>query len=133
MLRVEIFVKPQLTVAWDKVPPLVLDPASTPISAELAPALGGATDMGKVTSIDLEKLPDGFRLQCLVFQAARKAFAELCHGFSGTPEYLAAQLVRIVETFMQSDRLEIPSLFTRTRSADGSSSHSTSTWWSRMF
>ena len=111
VLRVETVVKPQLTVAWDKVPPLVLDPASTPISAELAPALGGATDMGEVTAIDLEKLPDGFRLQRLVFQAARKAFAELSHGFSGTPEYLAAQLVRIVETFLQSDHLEIQSLF----------------------
>lgn len=67
VLRVEIVVRPQLTIDRSKVPPLVLDPASTPISAELAPALGGATDMGKVTAIDLEKLPDGFRLQRLVF------------------------------------------------------------------
>jgi len=67
--------------------------------------------MGKVTEIDLEKLPDEFRLQRLVFQAVRKAFAQMSHGFSGTHEYLAAQLVRIVETFLQSDRLEIPSLF----------------------
>lgn len=52
------------------MPALVLDPASTPIRAELAPALGRATDLGKVTAIDLERLPDGFRLQRLVFQAA---------------------------------------------------------------
>ena len=58
--RVETVVKPELAIDWSKVQPLVLDPASTPISAELAPALGGATDMGKVTAIDLEKLPDGF-------------------------------------------------------------------------
>ncbi len=111
VLRVETVVKPQLTIAWDKVPALVLDPASTPISAELAPALGGATDMGKVTAIDLERLPDGFRLQRLVFQAARKGFAELRHSFSGTEEYLAAQLVRIVESFLNSKLLDIPSLF----------------------
>ena len=111
VLRVETVVKPELAIDWSKVQPLVLDPASTPISAELAPALGGATDMGKVTAIDLEKLPDGFRLQRLVFQAARKAFAELSHGFTGTHEYLAAQLVRIVEAFLNSDRLDIPSRF----------------------
>ena len=111
VVRVETVVKSQLTIDWGKVPPLVLDPASTPITAELAPALGGATDMSKVTAIDLEKLPGGFRLQRLVFQAARKAFAELRQGFSGTQEYLAVQLVRIVETVLQSDRLEIPSLF----------------------
>ena len=111
VLRVETVVRPHLTIDWGRVSPLVLDPASTPISAELAPALGGATDMGKVTEIDLEKLSDGFRLQRLVFQAARKAFAELSHGFTGTLEYLAAQLVRIVEAFLKSDRLDIPSLF----------------------
>jgi type III restriction enzyme len=111
VLRVETVVKPQLTIAWDKVPALVLDPTATPISAELAPALGGATDMGKVTAIDLERLPDGFRLQRLVFQAARKGFAELRHSFSGTEEYLAAQLVRIVESFLNSKLLVIPSLF----------------------
>lgn len=111
VLRVETVVKSQLTMAWDKVPALVLDPASTPISAELAPALGGATDMGKVTAIDLERLPDGFRLQRLVFQAARKGFAELHQSFSGTEEYLAAQFVRIVECFLNSKLLDIPSLF----------------------
>lgn len=111
VLRIETVVKPQLTIAWYHVPILTLDPASTPISAELAPALGGATDMGKVTAIDLEQLPDDFRLQRLVFKAARKAFAQLSHSFSGTEDYLAAQLVRIVDRFLTSDRLEIPSLF----------------------
>ncbi|MEI1249883.1 BPTD_3080 family restriction endonuclease [Rhizobium aouanii] len=111
ILRVETVVRPQLTVDWTNVPTLVLDPAATPITAELAPALGGAADMGQISAIDLQKLPDGFRLQRLVFQAARKAFAQMRHGFSGTPEYLCTQLVRIVETFLQSDRLEIPSLF----------------------
>ena len=111
VLRVETVVKPELNIDWRKVQPLVLDPASTPISAELAPALGGATNMGKVTATDLEELPDGFRLQRLVFQAARKAFPEFNHRFNGTHEYLAAQLVRIVEAFLKSDRLEIPSLF----------------------
>jgi type III restriction enzyme len=111
VLRIETVVRSELAMDWKKVEPLVLDPVSTPISAELAPALGGATDMGKVTEIDLEKLPEGFRLQRLVFRAARKAFAELSHGFTGTNEYLASQLVRIVETFLTSDLLEIPSLF----------------------
>ncbi|MCF7976790.1 MAG: hypothetical protein K9L82_02015 [Chromatiaceae bacterium] len=59
----------------------------------------------------MPELPDGFRLQRLMFQATRKACAELRHGFSGTPDYLAVQLVRIIEAFLRSDRLRIPSLF----------------------
>lgn len=111
VLRVETVVKPQLIIDWGQVEPLVLDPASTPISADLAPALGGATDLAQVTAIDLEKLPEGFRLQRMVFQAARKGFTELSHSFSGTKEYLASQLVKIVEEFLESTKLEIPSLF----------------------
>ena len=111
VVRVESVVRRELAVDWTKVETLTLDPASTPISADLAPALGGATDLGKVSSIDLEKLPDGFRLQRLVFQAARKGFAGMNHGFKGSEDLLAAQLVRIVEEFIDSDVLEIPSLF----------------------
>ena len=111
VLRVESVVRRELSVDWSTVETLTLDPASTPISADLAPALGGATDLGKVSSIDLEMLPDGFRLQRLVFQAARKGFANLSHGFRGSEDLLAAQLVRIVQEFIDSGVLQIPSLF----------------------
>ena len=111
ILRVETMVRRELSVDWSTVSTLTLDPASTPISAELAPALGGATDLGKVSSIDLEQLPDGFRLQRLVFQASRKGFASLSHSFKGSEDLLAAQLVRIVQEFIESPTLEIPSLF----------------------
>jgi type III restriction enzyme len=111
VLRVESVVRPTLTVDWGTVSVLRLDPAATPISADLAPALGGAADLSKVTSIDLEALPEGFRLQRLIFQAARKAFAALKHSFKGTEDYLIFQLIQLVETFLKSDRLEIPSLF----------------------
>lgn len=111
VLRIESVVRPELTVEWGKVQPLTLDPASTPISAELAPALGGAADLSKVTAIDLEALPEEFRLQRLVFQAARKGFAELRRSFRGTEGYLVVQLIRLVEIFLRSDRLHIPSLF----------------------
>jgi type III restriction enzyme len=111
ILRIEAVSRQDLSVDWSKVAALTLDPASTPISAELAPALGGATDLGKVSSIDLEQLPDGFRLQRLVFQASRKGFVGLSHSFKGAEDLLAAQLVRIVQEFITSPALEVPSLF----------------------
>jgi type III restriction enzyme len=111
VLRVDTVVRPTLVVDWAKVEPLRLDPAQTPTSAEIAPALGGATNMDQVHVIDLEKLPEDFRLQRLVFKAARKAFEELGGRFSGSREYLATQLIRLVEQFLESDRLDIPSLF----------------------
>ncbi len=111
VLRVDTVVKQVLTVDWGKVEPLTLDPAQTPISVEIAPALGGATDWGRVEVIDLEKLPEAFRLQRLIFQAGRKAFEAVASGFSGNREYLVFQLIRLLEQFFASDKLIIPSLF----------------------
>lgn len=113
LLRVDVVVKPTLAVAWSTVPALRLDPAATPISAELAPAVGGATDLGKTTGIDLEKLPEDFREQRIIFQAARKAFDQMSGRFKGNREYLVFQLIRLVEQFISpaAKKLDIPSLF----------------------
>jgi type III restriction enzyme len=67
-------VRPQLVVEWSKVPPLTIDPAKVALHADIAPALGGAADWSQIVTIDLEQLPEEFRLQRLVFKAAQKAF-----------------------------------------------------------
>jgi type III restriction enzyme len=112
ILRIETVIKPRLEIDWDAVDVLELDPSNTPISAEIAPALGGATDLAKAVTIDLEKLPEAFRLQRVIFQAARKAFEQLnSKNFKGNRDYLVYQLINIVEEFINSDKLKIPNLY----------------------
>lgn len=112
VLRIDPIVRPVLTIDWEKVEPLTLDPAQTPISAEIAPALGGATDWNKIHVIDLEKLPEEFRLQRLTFKAARKAHEELRgERFKGNRDYLVLQLIRLVDQFLGSKKIVIPTLF----------------------
>ncbi len=111
VLRVDVVVRPVLAVDWSKVEPLVLDPARTIVSAEIAPAVGGATNLSQVHEIDLAKLPEEFRLQRVIFKAASNAFATMQGRFTGTREYLVFQLIRLVEEFFESDKLQIPSLF----------------------
>lgn len=113
VLRVDVVVRPELTMDWARLPSLKIDPALVPVTADLAPALGHAADMSKAVSIDLEALPEEFRLQRLLFLAARKALATMEHGFSGGRELLIQQLVRLVEQFFHSPALDIPSLFHR--------------------
>ncbi|MEO5963012.1 MAG: DEAD/DEAH box helicase family protein, partial [Thermomonas sp.] len=111
VLRVDVVVRPVLTLDCTKMEPLRLDPAETPLIAEMAPALGGANAWDQITAINLELLPDEFRLQRIVFHAARKAYEQMQERFTGTPEYLAFQLIRLVEQFLASDHLDVPSLF----------------------
>src|SRR5690606_31821742 len=84
VLRVDTVLRSELNVDWSKMPCLEIDPAEVIVNAELAPALGGAADMSKAVAIDLEQLPEEFRLQRLLFQAAHKAMAALHHGFTGS-------------------------------------------------
>ncbi|MFU8833527.1 MAG: restriction endonuclease, partial [Wenzhouxiangella sp.] len=109
VIRVDTVIRPTLKIDWDQVEVLELDPARTPIAAELAPALGAGTNMQQVRKIDLEAIPESFRLQRLTFRAARKVFDELKDQFTAEPTYLITQLVRLVEEFIASDRLQIPS------------------------
>ncbi len=113
VIRIDSVVRPVLTVDWGKVEPLTLNPADTPISAEIAPALGGAANWDQIHVIDLETLPDEFRLQRLTFQAARKAYAGMQGKFKGAREYLIFQLIKLVEHFIDSDMLVIPTTFHR--------------------
>jgi type III restriction enzyme len=111
VLRVDTVMKRDLQVEWPSVPALTLNPATTIISADLAPAMNGASDMSQMVPIDLELVPEGFRLQRLTFLAAQKCLATLSGRFTGENGYLLKQLVKLVEVFLKSDRLEIPSLF----------------------
>lgn len=111
ILRIDAVVQPELTVDWSQVKPLKIDPAQVAIRAEIAPALGGAADWSQVSVIDLELLPEEFRLQRVVFKAAQRAFERMEGRFTGQREYLLFQLVRLVEQFLDSKHIEIPSLF----------------------
>lgn len=111
VLRVDTVLKPVLAVDWEKMAPLPIDPAQVPLRTDIAPAIGGAADWDKITVIDLEKLPEEFRMQRLVFKAAEKALAETERTFTGTRPYLAGQLIRLMERFMASDRIQVASVY----------------------
>lgn len=109
--RIDTVLNPQLVMDWDEVKPLILDPMQTPMNAEVAPSLTGFANLSMASEIDLEKAVEDFRLQNLIFRAARKLYLQNADSFSGDKQYLAVQLIRIVEAFLDGDKLDIPSLW----------------------
>ncbi|AGA34931.1 Type III restriction-modification enzyme, helicase subunit [Thioalkalivibrio nitratireducens DSM 14787] len=109
--RIQSVLRPVLQMDWNSVESLALDPMQTPLNAEIAPSLTGVPNLAQVSAIDLEAAVDDFRLQHLMFRAARKLFLANTGGFSGDRQYLAVQLIHIVESFLESGKLEIPSLW----------------------
>jgi len=112
VVRIERIFQPILRVDWSQVPPLELDAAQTAQVAELAPVLEGKPDVTKVSRIELERLAREFRTQRIIFETARDVFDQMQRAWKGSREILLAQLVRLVEQFIRSDRIVIkPPLF----------------------
>ena len=112
VVRIDHAFQPTLTLDWPKVRPLELTAAQTAQVAELAPILEGKPDVTKISRIELERLASEFRTQRIIFEAARDVFDQMKHDWPGSREILLAQLVRLVEQFIGSDRIVInPPLF----------------------
>ncbi|GAB4371085.1 MAG: DEAD/DEAH box helicase family protein [Calditrichia bacterium] len=112
VVRIERVFQPRLVLDWSKVQPLELDASQTAQIAELAPILEGKPDVTKISRIELERLAREFRIQRIIFETARDVFDQMKHTWQGSREVLLAQLVRIVEEFIRSDRISIsPPLF----------------------
>lgn len=114
IVRIDHVYRPRLSLDWDKVKLLELNASETAQLAELAPILDGKPDVTKLSQIDLDRLAREFRTQKIIFEAARDVFEQMQKNWKGSKEALLAQLVRLVEQFIRSDKITIlPTLFMR--------------------
>ena len=118
IIRFDRVYKQKLQIDYENMPPLVLDATDTRLSADMAPILNGQTDITKLSTIDLEKLYEGVRIQSIVFEAAGKAYKALASdkewAKSGTQYSVLGQIVKLTEQFLCSDKIIIePLLFSQ--------------------
>ncbi len=116
VLRINHTYTPKLKIDLAKIQDLQLNPEDTPLKAELAQIIEGKPDITKKLKIidlsnkDIEKLLTTLRRQRLIFEAARDVFDQMQPSWPGSKEYLISQLIRIVEEFIDSDKLVIQSV-----------------------
>jgi type III restriction enzyme len=112
VVRIDHGYRPTLSLEWGRVRPLELDASRTAKVADLAPMLEGKPDVTRIDRIELERLASEFRTQRIIFEAARDVYDQMEHEWKGSKGVLLAQLVRIVEEFIRSDKIAIhPPLF----------------------
>ncbi len=112
IFRIDHEFRPQLSLDPVKVKPLVLDASETPMLAELAPMIDGKPDVTRLTEISLEELGRKFRLQKIIFATASDLYDQMQPTWKGNREFLLAQLIKLVERFIGSDKIVIqPPLF----------------------
>lgn len=116
VVRIDYEYRPRLSLDLATVPVLQLDASTTPTVADMAPIVEGKPDVKRISTIDLEDLGKRFRMQRIIFETASDIYDQVQPTWKGSREVLLAQVIRIVETFIGSDRISItPPLFNQDR------------------
>lgn len=112
ILRVDHIYKPQLSLDLKQVPALYLDAYKTNTLAELAPVVDGQPDITHISQIDLIEFGKKYRTQKIIFESARQVYDQMQQNWTGNREVLLAQVIRLVESFITSNKIRInPPLF----------------------
>jgi len=112
IIRINHVYRPELELDLKKVPVLTLNATDKIENAEMAAVVAGKPNMATLTEIDLVAIAERFRLQRIVFEVARNVYDQMKPTWKGNKENLLAQVIRLVEQFTASRRLDInPPLF----------------------
>jgi len=113
VIRIDHVYTPTLTVDLKEVKPLNLNAYETRTLADLAPIIEGKPDITKIEEINLADLAKRYRLQKIIFETSRDVYDQMKPAdWKGNREFLLAQIIRIVEQFLRSEKIKIyPPLF----------------------
>lgn len=98
---------PQLTVNWKKLGRLKLNSGDVSTTVGMAEVLEGKPHVDKMSEIDLNDLNKKIRLQKIVFIAAKDVYDDILPDWRGGKEILLAQIVKLTEEFIKSDRIDV--------------------------
>jgi len=108
VLRIDHVFKPKLTLDWDKVRVLEIDPYESITEAELAAIIAGKANEKVKSAIGLEQIAEDTRIQTIVFRIASTIYnSEKRPEWKGSKEIFLAQVVRLVEQFIASDKIQV--------------------------
>ncbi|MFP4369403.1 MAG: BPTD_3080 family restriction endonuclease, partial [Candidatus Kapaibacterium sp.] len=108
IIRIDHVYRPQLKLDWDKVKVLEIDPYESITEAELAAIISGKANPKVKAAIGLEQIAEDTRVQSIVFRLASTIYnSEKKPDWKGSKEIFLAQVIRIVEQFIVSDKIRV--------------------------
>lgn len=118
IVRINHVYTPKLELDLAKVKRIELRPEDTPLRAELAPFIDGKPVSTRLSEINLadekvEAILKVLRRQRLIFEISRDIYDQIQPNWQGAKEYLLIQIVKIVEDFIDSNKIFIYSLLYR--------------------
>ncbi len=101
IVRIDHVYRPTISLDWDKVAPIELDPYQSITLAELAAMIGGKPNPAALSEIEISKIAEETRLQTIVFKIAAVIYhAEGATDWKGSKEVFLGQLVKVIDKFI---------------------------------
>ena len=115
VVRINHTYTPKLKLEMSEVKRIELRPEDTPLRAGLAPMIDGKPNAQYLIELNLadeqvEKILKAVRRQRLIFEISREIYEQMQPNWQGNKEYLLIQLAKIVEDFIDSNKIHIYSL-----------------------
>lgn len=108
IVRIDHVYRPQLKLDSDKMAALEIDPYESITEAEMAAIISGKANPKVKSAIGLERIAEDTRVQSIVFKIASTIYnSEKKPDWKGSKEIFLAQIVRIVEQFINSGKVTI--------------------------
>lgn len=108
VVRIDHVYRPQLKLDADEVETLEIDPYESITEAEMAAIISGKANPKVKSAIGLERIAEDTRVQSIVFKIASTIYnSEKKPDWKGSKEIFLAQIVRIVEQFINSEKVRI--------------------------
>jgi len=105
IIRVDHVYKTELHL--DKVDSIYLDPYESVTQTEMAAIIAGKPNPAALSDIDLKELAQHFRIQTIVFEAAKRIYNSEKPTWKGSESLFLAQIIRLVGDFIRSNKLII--------------------------
>jgi len=105
--RIDADYKPNLTVDWERVTDLNLSSDKVSTTVGMAQVLAGKPRVSQMSKINLYELDKEIRLQRIVFIASKDVYEKISPNWKGNKNVLIAHLVRIVEKFIESEKINV--------------------------
>ena len=103
-----MFTNQKLALDWDNVRSLEIDPYESITEAELAAIIAGKANPKVKAEIGIEQIAEETRVQTIVFRIASSIYnSEKRPDWKGSKEVFLSQVVRLVEQFIESDKIRI--------------------------
>ncbi|MCH8330654.1 MAG: DEAD/DEAH box helicase family protein [Bacteroidetes bacterium] len=108
IIRIDHVYKPKLSLEWATVKELEIDPYESITEAEMAAIIAGKANPKVKSAIGLDQIAKDTRIQTIVFRIASTIYnSEQKPDWKGSKEMFLAQVIRLVEQFMESGKIVI--------------------------